>query len=1059
MKRSIAVLIMLSMLLGVMPNIVFAAESVKTQDYDALYENLAPLAKKIDIVATDISGKSQIAPSYSSKVLIDGDLSTVYQTYSAARFATFIFAFDNKITFNKIKFYDNFRTILEFNIEISDDGKTYKQIYSYADGIMTEPTYCYFETQTANFIKLNVTKTGTRTETSYYGLSINEFEIYDTSKKVEFYRLENALKQANELLADSEKNGDTYVTQNIDELKAAVSEGKKINGVTSAKQEAVEKNVIEILKSYKKSRDFRNHPQADYEKVIYNYKNILTDSHIELDEQGIANMNALVDAAEENWNGMKKDGGDRLWDNVPSVAESKAANNNASLSTTIVNIRRMAIAATDKYSRLKGNKELIADIEYALDIYDKYWYSPDLEWFGSNLWQPLLGVPKIYSDVLILMYDEIDYDKLAYYAGRLGQQIKPDYPLFTGVNKYDAGGASAKVGAILHEDYRIDNLRKAIEEDLIIKDTPADGEGFYKDGSYIFHSDVAYSGTYGTLAYKYCVDALVILNNSIWMPNADKIKSFLEDLTESAFIPLMVPGGEIMSMVNGRAITRGGTEKTYGYGAISLVADIAELLGEPYRTKMNSRIKYILSKDKTEGYKVKTSMLVRKIMNDDSIKPADPLNINKIYRYMDKVVHHTPNMVFGLSMSSTRVIRYEQMGENLQGWFTGSGMTYFYDSDDTHYDEKFFFLADMMHLPGVTNAIAPMPIERFKAESRGLNDFAGGVTIGGQYGAAGYEISQWNSDLKGRKSYFMFDDEVVMLGSNITSKDRKYDVETTVDQRLLTDEETDNIYINNESTAELTTKNKPFENVSTAFIKGRTEGSQFGYYFPEPVTLNVNKEKVTKQGNEVTTIATQLAKKTTGTLGTLYIDHGKESNKANYAYVVLPGKTLEETESYKNHPQIEILANEPGYHGVKETNLNITALNNYEPQTASAGILTTDNISSLMVKESSDKLSFAISDPTMLVQDKINVVIDKAAKGIIKSSPRITVNSLSPKIELTVDVKGANGEGLEMDFALTDNFTPDVAQPSVQASNPKTGGFEPFCVKWTRFRDCFRLFS
>ena len=66
------------------------------------------------------------------------------------------------------------------------------------------------------------------------------------------------------------------------------------------------------------------------------------------------------------------------------------------------------------------------------------------------------------------------------------------------------------------------------------------------------------------------------------------------------------------------------------------------------------------------------------------------------------------------------------------------------------------------------------------------NAWAGGAEILGLYGSAGMQLQATQSTLTAYKSWFMFDNEVVALGSGITSTDNRT-IETIVENRRLKD--------------------------------------------------------------------------------------------------------------------------------------------------------------------------------------------------------------------------------------------------------------------------------
>ena len=147
-------------------------------------------------------------------------------------------------------------------------------------------------------------------------------------------------------------------------------------------------------------------------------------------------------------------------------------------------------------------------------------------------------------------------------------------------------------------------------------------------------------------------------------------------------------------------------------------------------------------------------------------------------------------------MSSSRIANYESgNGENLEGWFTGDGMMYLYlGNPDTQYTSDFWPTVDEYHLPGTTEE------EFTRAAAAGANHttgqpWVGGAQVAGSYGTAGMSVAAYGTTLRAKKSWFMFDNEIVCLGAAITCGDGS-EVDTTVEDRRLGLSPTNNFAVN-----------------------------------------------------------------------------------------------------------------------------------------------------------------------------------------------------------------------------------------------------------------------
>ena len=72
--------------------------------------------------------------------------------------------------------------------------------------------------------------------------------------------------------------------------------------------------------------------------------------------------------------------------------------------------------------------------------------------------------------------------------------------------------------------------------------------------------------------------------------------------------------------------------------------------------------------------------ILQEIIKDENIQKDNiEYNFAKVYSRMDKAIAQVNGVGIGISLSSTRIGRYESInGENKKGWYQGDGMTYIY---------------------------------------------------------------------------------------------------------------------------------------------------------------------------------------------------------------------------------------------------------------------------------------------------------------------------------------------------------------------------------------------
>ena len=141
----------------------------------------------------------------------------------------------------------------------------------------------------------------------------------------------------------------------------------------------------------------------------------------------------------------------------------------------------------------------------------------------------------------------------------------------------------------------------------------------------------------------------------------------------------------------------------------------------------------------------------------------------------------------------------------------------------------------------------------------------------------------------------------------------------------------------------------------------------------------------------------------------LLFDHGINPVNAEYAYVILPGRTRREVEAFAVTPAVEILENSVQAHAVRHHGLNLTGANFWEDSVKSAGGITCDRKASVIVMRTGDFIELSVSDPTHKNNGFISVELNVSAKYMIKADPGVKVESLSPCIKVKINVKGLKG--------------------------------------------------
>jgi len=93
--------------------------------------------------------------------------------------------------------------------------------------------------------------------------------------------------------------------------------------------------------------------------------------------------------------------------------------------------------------------------------------------------------------------------------------------------------------------------------------------------------------------------------------------------------------------------------------------------------------------------------------------------------------------------------------------------------------------------------------------------------------------------------------------------------------------------------------------------------SDVGYYFPntEQVSILCEKRRGTWHTVRIDPVEVE------NTFATVWIPHGTYPQQEGYAYVLLPGKTAEETKAYSEVPDVEIIESSEAVHAVRDRSM------------------------------------------------------------------------------------------------------------------------------------------
>ncbi|HHE1027260.1 TPA: polysaccharide lyase 8 family protein [Staphylococcus aureus] len=539
-----------------------------------------------------------------------------------------------------------------------------------------------------------------------------------------------------------------------------------------------------------------------------------------------------------------------------------------------------------------------------------------------NWWDYEIGTPKSLTNTLILLNGDISSDEKKKYTAPIKTFAPESDKILSSV-----GQPEQAKGGNLVDIAKVKLLESIIEEDKDMTKNSIDSfnkvftyvqsnatgkerNGFYKDGSYIDHQDVPYTGAYGVVLLEGISQMMPMIKATPFKDsnqNDTTLKSWIDD----GFMPLIYKS-EMMDLSRGRAISRENeTSHSASATVMKSLLRLSDAMDNSTKAKYKKIVKTSVKSDssyKQNDYLSSYSDIdkMKALMEDSTLSTNDLTQHLKIYNDMDRVTYHNKDLDFalGLSMTSKNVARYESINnENLKGWHTGAGMSYLYNSDVKHYRDNFWATADMKRLAGTTTL--DNEILKDTDDKKSSKTFVGGTKFDDQHASIGMDFENQDKTLTAKKSYFILNDKIVFLGTGIKSTDSSKNPVTTIENRksngytLYTDDKQTTASDNQETNSVfLESTNKPKNNI--------------GYHFLNKPKITVTKESHTGKWKEI-----NKSQKSEDKKDEYYEVTQKHSNTDDkYGYVLYPGITKDNFKSKAS--QVTVVKQDDDFHVVKD---------------------------------------------------------------------------------------------------------------------------------------------
>lgn len=477
-----------------------------------------------------------------------------------------------------------------------------------------------------------------------------------------------------------------------------------------------------------------------------------------------------------------------------------------------------------------------------------------------------------------------------------------------------------------------------------------------------------------------------------------------------------------MDMVSGRSIARPShTELETGRGILEAIVLLADGAPEDRKEQLLSFAKkQVLAGAENldtfySGMEASSMIAAKQLAADDSVEADDGTPYTKIFGSMDKATIHREGYTLGISMFSSRTGNFEYMNkENTKGWHISDGALFLYNGDAGQFSNNYWNTIDPHRLPGITTDHTEGTNYESGLAYTSDKDYAGGSSVEDLYATIAMDFHGQNTDLTAKKAWFAFDDEVVALGTDISGITK--DTETIIENKQIRDDGSNALVVDGEEIqAELGESSAA--GVEYAWIEGNSGTDSIGYYFPEGEDLEIKREARTGSFQDINGAVADGAagsEDVTRDYLSLAVSHGDGTadGAEDYAYVLLPGRTEEETAEYASGSEIEIISNTAEVQAAADRS---SGASGYQFWTAaSAGNVSADQASSVTMKEEDGTLKLGISDPSQ-TQDSVTIHVS-GYKNLqyVDGDQEAVVNATEDGVDITVDTSAGAGKTYEL---------------------------------------------
>lgn len=619
----------------------------------------------------------------------------------------------------------------------------------------------------------------------------------------------------------------------------------------------------------------------------------------------------------------------------------------------ILIMEKAAYSPENKYYK---NENLIKSINKAI----AFWVQKDFYCDWNDWWNNLGTGPKI-ADILLFPNDGLDKSYIEALTKKLfsitcftegkEKSVKEREINSTGGNLTDTVNHSLKYAVLTNDGSAIMCLTHLIENEL--RPFPSaklfekrwDAEGIKADMSFQQHFEHLYLGGYGEVFLNGMNTYIKYTDGTQFALSDDKLNFYQDFILDG--IQFGVRGNTADISASGRSIVR---KKENSDEITGLTKAIV--------TACNTLLK--CNADLTRKAELENLVSSR---SEDIDGGAGG---HRYFFSSDYQVYNNKNYMASVRAASKRTKNSEALnGENVLGHYLGAGATMFYIDGDEYFNIS--PLWDWNKIPGTTAAQGYLPYGDDKTYTRmGKTSFVGGVSNG----KIGMSCMDYNDNkVKAKKAWFMFDEGVVCLGTDISSNS-KFDIFTCINQTLASD---DFAVSENSGISKADTYNK------TAKFNW-VYNNKIGYITNSPVSV-----KLEERTGDWKSVSERVdSEEYNGKVFEIGISHSVKPKNASYDYTVLMNTTTDKLNEYSLNPALETLSNTDSVQAVfnKETNVIMTVFWKEGSLTLPNGdTLKVNRGCTLICEEQQDSYKIYISNPLQNGKD-IKVSINSNEKKV-----------------------------------------------------------------------------